>query len=429
MHGTQQVPEPSGHSSPMVMDDRHRGLFRVARTAFIEDEVLARERDRIFNRCWLYVGHESEIAQPNDFITRNVGGRELILNRDRKGSVHAFFNTCPHRGAMVERQQKGNAIAFKCFYHGWAFNNNGAFATRMKTGDYPEDFNSDGCANLKPVPKVQGYRGFYFINYDAGAMSLDDYLADAKGILDIIADHGRDGMEVVGSEQKYCIRANWKLLVENSIDGYHAMDTHATYFDYLSEAIGGKAELSRENWVWDLKGGHSSIEGEAPWGRPVARWIPAWGEAAKSEIADIFAELEGRVGPERARRIAIMGRNTAIFPNLIINDIMAITIRTFYPLEPGLMNVSAWALGVRGEPRQFRKRRLDNFLEFLGPGGFATPDDLEALEAAQRGYAAHRETVWNDISRGMTREKFTTTDEEQMRLFWREWKRRMEDVQ
>ena len=426
MHGS-HIAEPPGRSS-MLIDDREKGFFKVARTAFVEDDVLIRERDRIFNRCWIYLGHESEIAEPNDFITRNVAGKELIFNRDRKGDVHAFFNTCPHRGALVERRPKGNAISFKCFYHGWAFNNNGAFATRTNPGDYPPDFNSDGCANLTAVPKLQGYRGFYFVNYDPGAMSLDDYLADAKGILDIVADHGPNGMEIVGSEQKYSIRANWKLLVENSIDGYHAVDTHATYFDYLSEAIGGKAELSRENFVWNLKNGHSSIEGEAPWGRPVARWIPAWGEAAKAEVADIRAELESRVGAERAKRIALMGRNTAIFPNLIINDIMAITIRTFYPLEPGLMNVNAWALGVKGEPRSFRKRRLDNFLEFLGPGGFATPDDLEALEAAQRGYAAHGHAAWNDISRGMTRGKFVSTDEEQMRCFWREWGRRMEDA-
>ena len=428
MHGAHALDRPF-KSGSMVVDDRDKGIFRVARTAFIEDEVLIRERDRIFNRCWLYLGHDSEIAEPNDFITRNVGGKELIFNRDRKGEVHAFFNTCPHRGALVERRPKGNAISFKCFYHGWAFNNNGAFATRTNPGDYPPDFNSDGCANLTRVAKLQGYRGFYFVNYDAGAMSLDDYLADAKGILDLLADHGPKGMEVIGSEQKYSIRANWKLLVENSIDGYHAIDTHATYFDYLGEAIGGPAEMPKVNFVWDLTKGPSSIEGEAPWGRPVARWIPAWGEAAKAEIADIRAELISRVGPERADRIARMGRNTAIFPNLIINDIMAITIRTFYPLEPSLMNVSAWALGVRGESRGFRKRRLDNFLEFLGPGGFATPDDLEALEAAQRGYAAHREAQWNDISRGMTRGTFVTTDEEQMRCFWREWNRRMEDAQ
>tara|TARA_R110000744_G_scaffold360022_1_gene467397 strand:- start:32892 stop:34232 length:1341 start_codon:yes stop_codon:yes gene_type:complete len=413
--------------SPYIIDDRERGLFRVARKSFVDEDILTRERDRIFNRCWLYLGHESELSKANDFLTRNVGGKEVIFNRDRQGAFHAFMNTCPHRGAMVEREARGNALAFKCFYHGWAFNNNGKFATRMPPGTYPDDFNSDGCANLRSVPKLAEYRGFYFLNYDAGAVSLETYLADARSILDMLCDHGPDGMEVIGGEQKYSIRANWKLLMENSYDGYHAIDTHGTYFEYLADAIGGAAEMPAETHVWNLQNGHAAIEGNAPWGRPVAKWIPAWGEDAKSEIAQIKRELVSRVGEEHANRIAMLGRNTGIFPNLVINDIMAVTIRTFYPLAPNNMNVSAWALGVKGESEGFRKRRLDNFLEFLGPGGFATPDDVEALESAQRGYAALDELAWNDISRGMLKPKFEATDEEQMRCFWREWSDRMED--
>ena len=155
-----EISRKQTRTSRFVLDDRQQGLFRVNRRAFTDEEVLAEERDRIFNRCWLYLGHETELAGPNDFVTRNVGGKELIFNRDRKGQFHAFFNTCPHRGAMVEREARGNALGFKCFYHGWAFNNNGNFATRMQPGRYPEDFNHDGCANLKEVPKLAEYRGF-----------------------------------------------------------------------------------------------------------------------------------------------------------------------------------------------------------------------------------------------------------------------------
>ncbi|WP_233356016.1 aromatic ring-hydroxylating dioxygenase subunit alpha [Henriciella aquimarina] len=410
-----------------VVDDRENGLFRVNRKVFLDEDVLNLERERIFSRCWLFIGHASELPDPNDFVTRNVGGKEMIFNRDRKGNFHAFLNTCPHRGAMVERQESGNSLGFKCFYHGWAFNNNGNYATRHEKGVYPEDFNQDGCANLVPV-KLEQYRDFFFVNFDEAAEPLESYLADSKQIFDIIGDHSPNGMEVVGGAQKYSIRANWKLLMENSYDGYHALDTHETYFKYLTEAIGGPAEMPTVTNVMDLKNGHASIEGDAPWGRPVAKWIPAWGEKAKAEVEEIRREVESRVGKERAERVCRLGRNTGIFPNLVINDIMAITIRTFYPVAPGVMNVTAWALGVKGESREFRKRRLDNFLEFLGPGGFATPDDVEALESAHRGYAAYQLAPWNDISRGLSRpesEPFKADDEEQMRCFWREWDRRM----
>lgn len=421
-----------------ALDDTHRGTewidetrnrFRVSRTVFIDEDVLAEERDRIFSRCWLYIGHSSELPAPNDYVRRSVGGRDLIFNRDRKGQFHAFFNSCPHRGAAVVRDACGTAVAFKCFYHGWSFNNNGNFGTRFQPGTYPEDFNSDGCANLKSVAHLAEYRGFWFVNFDPGAGSLEDYLADAKDYLDIVADHGSLGMEIVGGSHDYSMRANWKLLVENSIDGYHALETHSTYLEYLVDATGGPAELfpSKNNVsrARDLGNGHAVIEGPAPWGRPVAQWVPAWGEKGRQDIADIYAELEARLGKERADQIAYGNRNLVIFPNLIINDIMAITVRTFYPERPDFVKVTSWALAPVGESREFRKRRLDNFLEFLGPGGFATPDDNEALEACQSGYRNSREVGWNDISRGMEKDMPAGDDEAQMRAFWRGWGRCM----
>src|SRR3546814_12636288 len=93
-----------------------------------------------------------------------------------------------------------------------------------------------------------------------------------------------------------------------------------------------------------------------------------------------------------------------IFPNLVINDVMAITVRTFWPTAPDYMEVNAWALAPVEESEWLRKFRLFNFTEFLGPGGFATPDDVEAIEKCQVGYQAGREAPYKDISRGMLRE-------------------------
>lgn len=419
-------------SGRWIQDDRQAGLFKVSRDVFTSPEILELERALIFDRSWLFIGHGSELKEPNDYLTRKVGGRELIFNRDRRGEYRAFFNTCPHRGAMVAREKCGNALGFKCFYHGWSFNNNGKYATRTPAGVYPENFGKDGSLDLAAVPRLESYRDFFFVNYDPNARPLVDFLQGAAEILDLVADHSPNGMEIVGGAQEYSIRANWKLLVENSFDGYHAAETHETYFAYLMKAIGeGEVtaaldDLENASRGLDLGGGHGMVEGRAPWGRPIGRAIPAWGEEGKAEIDAITKELVERVGPERAARIANRDRNLGIFPNLVMNDIMAITVRTFYPDAPDLMNVTSWALAPVGETREARKRRLDNFLEFLGPGGFATPDDVEALESAQRGYAASQFAPWNDISRGMLKDQPASDDEEQMRTFWREWNRRME---
>jgi p-cumate 2,3-dioxygenase alpha subunit len=169
-----------------------------------------------------------------------------------------------------------------------------------------------------------------------------------------------------------------------------------------------------------LGNGHSVIVNEPLGGRPIAHWTPMFGEAKKAELATIEQQLTERLGAERAHQIAHTSRNLFIFPNLIINDIMAITIRTFFPLTPDYMDITAWALAPVDESEENRHLRLDNFLTFLGPGGFATPDDVDMLEGCQKGFA-NREVGWSDISRGMHRDEPWSNDELQMRAFWRQW--------
>ena len=125
-------------------------------------------------------------------------------------------------------------------------------------------------------------------------------------------------------------------------------------------------------------------------------------------------------GERRAWQIADTYRNLLIFPNLIINDVMVTTIRYIEPVTPDLVEVTAWHLVPREESETMRSIRSDSFLTFLGPGGFATPDDVEALESCQAGFAATG-VAWSDVSRGMLRAVPQGTDELQMRGFWRQW--------
>jgi hypothetical protein len=179
----------------------------------------------------------------------------------------------------------------------------------------------------------------------------------------------------------------------------------------------------------DLGNGHLTTDNPNFRGRPVARWISVYGEEAKADIDAIRAELVTRLGETRAARVADTNRNLVIFPNLVINDGSSVTVRNFYPVAPDLMHVTAWALGPVEETQEQRARRLHAFLTFYGPGGFATPDDVAALEAVQQGYAAWREVEWNDLSRGMANTgSQSNTDEGHLRVFWRRWRDLMESV-
>jgi p-cumate 2,3-dioxygenase alpha subunit len=176
--------------------------------------------------------------------------------------------------------------------------------------------------------------------------------------------------------------------------------------------------------------GHGYFESWVPNGKPVASWIPPWGPDAKAEIDRIRDRITQKHGPDRAKRICDHQKNLIIFPNLVINDHVSITVRMFQPLSVNTMRVTAWAVGPKDETPLLRKIRLDNFLTFLGPAGLATPDDNEMLELAQVGVEGTA-VQWSDISRGMGEDgdlltgSGPWTDENQMRAYWAQWDRVM----
>jgi p-cumate 2,3-dioxygenase alpha subunit len=410
---------------PLVDDDAAHHRFRVHRDTMTSPEIFREEAERIFSHSWLYVGHASEVAAPGDYVRRPVGGRPVFMVRGAKsGNVHVFHNTCTHRGAVVCRHKSGNAKVFQCFYHAWTFDSDGRLTGVPDRDAYGAklDFSQLG---LRPVARMENYRGFVFASFDENVTDLVTYLAGAREYLDLVIDSGDGEMEIVKGTNEYCIGANWKLLAENSIDGYHAISTHDTYFKYLV-ALGTNLKGGVQGTARDLGNGHAVLEYAAPWGRPIAKWEPLFGEHARQEIAALRAGLVGKHGPERASRMADVNRNLLIYPNLVVNDIMAITVRTFMPSAPDRMDVTAWEMAPRDELPALRQRRLDSFLTFLGPAGFATPDDLEALESCQQGFSSGG-VEWNDISRGMDRVP-QANDEAQMRTFWRQWQRQMGDA-
>ena len=406
--------------------------FRVHRAAMVDPAVLEREMRRIFDVCWIYAGHESEVRAPGDFVTRTSCGRPIILCRDSAGRVRIFLNVCRHRGAMVCRERHGNARGYYCFYHGWSYDRDGCLDGVPGEASYPASFDKREFGLASP-PHVASYRGFVFLSFDPQAMPLEDYLAGAKEYLDLVVDQSPTGeMEVIRGTQEYSIRANWKLLVENSFDDYHLMSTHKTWLDYMKRS-GVEIPKPPKGHVMPAHGvgralgnGHAVIDNENFRGRPVAKWIPIYGESAKPEIERIRAEVFARLGEVRGRRVCDTNRNLVVFPNLVVNDGSSVTIRTFHPTAPDEMEVTAWALGPKDESAEARRVRLDSFLTFYGPGGFATPDDVEALESVQKGMAAFREVPWSVMTRGMSKEgEQLNTDELHLREFWIWWARYM----
>ncbi|MDO8363952.1 MAG: aromatic ring-hydroxylating dioxygenase subunit alpha [Actinomycetota bacterium] len=405
----------------MVHDVPETGEFMVHRSAFTDGAVLERERRNILSRCWVYVGHASEIPNVGDYRTRSVVGRQVIFCRDRNDEVRVLLNTCRHRGALVCREPQGNDTTFTCFYHKWQYRNSGELIGVPGKISFPESFTlaDNGLASAS---QVETYRDFVFASFDSSAPPLVEYLAGAADFIDRIADQGfRDGMEIVDGAHLYSMRCNWKLVVENSIDGYHGFPVHSTYFQYIGSR-GVDLSVGLDGVPRDLGNGHACLDYLAPFARTVARTTAPMSDRAKQLITDIRAEADAALGEERAALVADRSKNIFVYPNLLIIDAASLQIRVLDPVATDYTNISAWLLAPRGEDRELRQIRSDSYQEFLGPGGFATPDDCEALETCQIGYQNIAEVEWNLVNKGYGVDAPEAVDNEtQIRAFWRQW--------
>lgn len=412
--------------STLLDEDAARGTFRVHRTAMTSPDIYELERERIFDRCWLYVGHDSEIPAPGDYRRRTVADRPLFMVRGRDGVIRIFLNTCTHRGALVCRRDEGNAETFACFYHGWTFNNRGQLVGVPDPAGYSKGFDLSTRGLVAP-PQVESYRGMYFVNFGVDVPTLADYLGEeVRDLIDLTMDSAEllGGYQVNNGSFQYDIRANWKLLSENSSDAYHLAMVHQTYISYMEfrHKEAGVSRAKQDNPLSRgiaLKNGHVGMLSEYP-GRPIATPSPLWSPETIAEVAELRKRLAERFGEARAHQMADVTRHLIIFPNVAFQDSpTGCRIRQWWPKGPGLMEVSQWDFAPRDENKEVRAYRLEGSLAFLGPGGLATPDDIEALESCQSGYRA-RECEWSDMSRGMQRDP-RADDEYQTRAFWRQW--------
>ncbi len=415
MKGVDVVP------TPYVIDNRRDSLFQIDREVFTSQEIFEKERDLIFADAWLYVGHESEVPNNNDFRTRDVGGRSVIFNRDRHGSVRVLLNTCLHRGASVCRHPRGNQKIFTCFYHGWAYRNSGELVNVPAGEDYATA-PADVYGGLRS-PRIDSYRGFWFLNFSDSAPDLRTWLGTSAYLLDLAVDQSEDGIEILEGSHNYTINANWKLLVENSVDGYHAKSVHHTYFEMMME-LGQTPPMLGDGTINGIPPAGVGTEfgnGHATLLYP-GNGLPLANEKVAQNLAELRGKAVAKHGESYASALFNIARNSIFFPNFVLIDLnFGMVVRTIMPLGPNRTHVTSWHVAPRGLDQESLQYRIDNALTFWGPAGLATPDDVEALEQAQRGFSTRREVPLSDISKGMGKARPAANDELQMRAWWRQW--------
>ena len=109
----------------LLQHDVAKGLYRHNRESFTNPELFELEMKYIFEKNWVYLAHESQITELNDYFTTHIGRQPIFIARNKEGELNAFINACSHRGAQLCRYKKGNKSTYTCPFHGWTFNNSG----------------------------------------------------------------------------------------------------------------------------------------------------------------------------------------------------------------------------------------------------------------------------------------------------------------
>ena len=396
---------------------------RVHTSLYTDPAIFEVEIERIFNTTWVWVAHDSELPNKNDWITTFVGRQPVIVNRDKAGVVRVMLNRCRHRGATICEAKKGNAPGFVCPYHAWTYGTDGSLKGLPMPKGYKDFDKSDyTLVNLR----VESYRGLIFATFNEDAPPLEEFLGRARPWIDLFLKQGGGYPVKVMGEHKFTFPGNWKIQLENTTDAYHFPIVHKSF---LSSLDGDTSELfsfmDAGGYVEDLGNGHS-----------VMVMIPELIDLDKNldePIPERFAELAEELREEHSedevrrivRAVTGSGFNVNLFPNLACS--MAF-FRVLRPLSVDETEIRHIAIGMDGGPAAANRARLRLHEHFQGPMGFGTPDDAEAWERVQRGSQAGEDAVWIMLNRGEDKTESNAGDvtaETGMRAAYQMWKRMM----
>lgn len=387
---------------------------RVPYKVFSDSEIYALEQERIYRGpTWNFLGLEAEIPKVGDYKSTFIGDTPVVMTRAEDGELAAWVNRCAHRGAMVCRLPRGNALSHSCVYHQWSFGAKGnlqgvPFRRGQKdaTG-MPKDFDPKRH-NLRQL-RVESYRGLVFATFSDTVEPLADYIGpQMRPYVDRVF---HKPVVYLGCTRQYS-DSNWKLYIENVKDPYHASLLHLFHTTFNIFRVGMKARCLPD----EKRGMHSVIfvmkneeENAADY---KSQGIRSYDEGFRLEDDSILA-LEKEYEEVATNQIQ------PIFPQLVIQQIHnTLVARQILPKGPDHFELVFHFFGYEDDTPEMRKLRIKQ-ANLVGPAGYISMEDTEATELVQRGTRrdADKSSVI-EMSRDAPERRDTLISEQLIRQFW-----------
>ncbi len=410
----------------------------VHKDLYVKEGLFEDEMTHLFGSTWVFIGHESELPNANDFIRRRIGRRPVIFVKKEDGTTDVLINRCPHRGALICRFEKGNAKRFTCGYHAWSFENDGKCVAIPIRQAYGEDFNLEKHNLLKPA-HVDNYRGFVFASMSPDVVPLDEHLGGAKTYIDQWLDRGNGENVIINNgAMRFTTHANWKTVYDNAGDGYHPPFSHESMLRVFTRRYGDETDMSYfpsgadEGPMpsRDLGNGHTVIDqrvamhAASAWER---QHVHPGREAAEAAVIAKHGKEEGIKLLDASTGA---GLNLSIFPNLLF---LGNQIQLIEPISAGKTIVTFFSTSLEGADEEINVTRMRMQEDFPS---FGEVDDTAQWESCQEGMETVPELEWIDISRHMDTDKGSIEDDGyysepvtsdlHMRAYYAEWRRVME---
>ncbi|PNG46098.1 MULTISPECIES: aromatic ring-hydroxylating dioxygenase subunit alpha [unclassified Variovorax] len=371
---------------------------RVHSSVYTSAQVFDEEMKKLFYGGWVFVGHESEIPNPNDYLTRMLGREPVIMVRARDGAINVLANRCTHRGNLLCPREKGTARAFTCDYHGWTFNHAGELAGVPYRGGEAKD---RACLSLQKPALVDQCGGFVFASFNPDAGPLSEHLGNAQHLIERSVSLSPTGRILLNAGWvKQHFQANWKMLPENSTDGYHAPFTHASFLRTFAPnsqyEMLAQGEDQRRSKAVDWGRGHVALEHAPSYDRPLQ-----WLGTTEEKVPDYVADMKAAYGEEAAIKKLMEGPvHASIFPNLFLGEM---NVAIFQPISVNECVLWHTPLLLDGVAQQINTRIIRQSQAAMGPSSFLLADDSIISERQQT--ALDGRGGWLDLSRGLGREE------------------------